>query len=521
MITQELPKKKRIIKSEQDNSVNRNVKPKKISNPQIPKKQNTQNSAKQVINQKPINKTHQPKSKKVDSVNQSNTSKNIHHKKQSTNKYPNKKQKQVVPEIELSPVNDNPIYELPYRVISVNGNIYQGYYDEKNLLLHFATEDKILTGQKARLSKPLPPSQNTESVQDETDEETNDDEYEEDTDNTKYDDTEYETAEESTYDEDDYNDEDTYDDQEYESDYDNNENETEEYENETDTAEEATDDYEETTEYEDDEEYYEESDSVDDDTEYDESDEDYEAEEDSISDNDDWEDVGDVEPEPIEYEDENNSSEINYQSNEKPQNRGLFSIRKKKPTKKPLQTIALFSSKSGSGCTHHAIALTKYLIDSGYKACYYEARQSNVLNALITCDGRMVQNNTNFVYDKKIPMYPHSTDISEFSKKKYQFVIMDYGIDDYVSEQELKDKDLVIAVSGSRPWDIESMHGNIANNMYNGVEVIMNFINPKEQVDIQNAYDMLSINFAEYEPDLFNGHNNDHIYEKLTHYLFK
>ena len=51
----------------------------------------------------------------------------------------------------------------------------------------------------------------------------------------------------------------------------------------------------------------------------------------------------------------------NYQSNEKPKNRGLFSIRKKKPTKKPLQTIALFSSKSGSGCTHHAIALTKYL----------------------------------------------------------------------------------------------------------------------------------------------------------------
>ena len=68
MINQELPKKKRIIKSEQDNSVNRNVKPKKISNPQIPKKQNTQNSAKQVSNQKPINKTYQPKSKKVDSV---------------------------------------------------------------------------------------------------------------------------------------------------------------------------------------------------------------------------------------------------------------------------------------------------------------------------------------------------------------------------------------------------------------------------------------------------------------------
>ena len=66
MINQELPKKKRIIKSEKDNSVNRNVKPKKISNPQIPKKQNTQNSAKQVSNQKPINKTHQPKSKKVD-----------------------------------------------------------------------------------------------------------------------------------------------------------------------------------------------------------------------------------------------------------------------------------------------------------------------------------------------------------------------------------------------------------------------------------------------------------------------
>ena len=42
MINQELPKKKRIIKSEKDNSVNRNVKPKKISNPQIPKKQNTQ-----------------------------------------------------------------------------------------------------------------------------------------------------------------------------------------------------------------------------------------------------------------------------------------------------------------------------------------------------------------------------------------------------------------------------------------------------------------------------------------------
>ena len=425
----------------------------------------------------------------------------------------------------MSPVNDNPIYELPYRIISVKGNIYQGYYDEKNLLLHFATKDKILTGQKARLSKPLPPSQSTESVQDETDEETTDDEYEEDTDNTEYDDTEYETSEESAYDEDDYNDEDTYDDQEYESDYDNNENETEEYEDETDMAEEVTDDYEETTEYEDDEEddegYYEESDRVDDDTEYDESDEEYETEEDSISDNDDWEDVDDVEAEPIELEDENDSSEINYHSNEKPQNRGLFSIRKKKPTKKPLQTIALFSSKSGSGCTHHAIALTKYLIDSGYKACYYEARQSNVLNALITCDGRMVQNNTNFVYDKTIPMYPHSTDISEFSKKKYQFVIMDYGIDDYVSEQELRDKDLVIAVSGSRPWDIESMHGNIANNMYNGVEIIMNFTNPKEQVDIQNAYDMLSINFAEYEPDLFNGHNNDHIYEKLTHYLFK
>ena len=51
-----------------------------------------------------INKTHQPKNKTVHSVNQSNTAKNIHNKKQSTNEYQNKKQKQVIPEIELSPV---------------------------------------------------------------------------------------------------------------------------------------------------------------------------------------------------------------------------------------------------------------------------------------------------------------------------------------------------------------------------------------------------------------------------------
>lgn len=50
------------------------------------------------------------------------------------------------------------ILDLPFRKISVKDQIYAGYYDADNLLLYLTDENGELTGQKARLSVPLPPT---------------------------------------------------------------------------------------------------------------------------------------------------------------------------------------------------------------------------------------------------------------------------------------------------------------------------------------------------------------------------
>lgn len=182
--------------------------------------------------------------------------------------------------------------------------------------------------------------------------------------------------------------------------------------------------------------------------------------------------------------------------------------------------IAVCSSKSGIGCTHHAIGLTKYLTEQGYKACYVEANSKNIL-ADLELDGRMsIVRNTYYKYDKRIVMYPIQTSAKDIMAEKYQFIIFDYGEDSNVSEREFWTKNLQVMVVGNKMWELEKFHLGLQNGSYNNCKIIMNLAPEIYRSDIKEAYDC-DILFADFSPDVFFDNNNDAMYAELVKGLFK
>lgn len=206
--------------------------------------------------------------------------------------------------------------------------------------------------------------------------------------------------------------------------------------------------------------------------------------------------------------------------------KGLFGGGKKKtkklgkPTKKGCQTIAVCGPKHGSGTTHHAIAIVNYLTRQGFKACYIDARKTSLLEDIALCDSRMETCNCYYKYDNRIIMFPKSTPVQDIINEKYQFLVFDYGCDEFLHPTEYLTRNVKITSVGSKPWETASMHANIKEGFYDTVNIIMNFSDPKERKEIQEAYKELNINFAEYDPNPFKGTANDDIYYEILKPLF-
>lgn len=66
-------------------------------------------------------------------------------------------------------VDESVIKNLPLRTIKAGADTYQGYYDEKNLFIYLADQNGNLTGQRGRITKPLPPLKNDDEFEEEHD----------------------------------------------------------------------------------------------------------------------------------------------------------------------------------------------------------------------------------------------------------------------------------------------------------------------------------------------------------------
>lgn len=67
--------------------------------------------------------------------------------------------------------NAEEILQLPLRKVQAGDRLYQGYYDEKNLMLYLADAEGRLVGKSASLKKPLPPIPTKDEYKDENDNE--------------------------------------------------------------------------------------------------------------------------------------------------------------------------------------------------------------------------------------------------------------------------------------------------------------------------------------------------------------
>jgi hypothetical protein len=65
--------------------------------------------------------------------------------------------------------NAEEILQLPLRKVQAGDRLYQGYYDEKNLMLYLADAEGRLVGKSASLKKPLPPIPTKDEYKDEND----------------------------------------------------------------------------------------------------------------------------------------------------------------------------------------------------------------------------------------------------------------------------------------------------------------------------------------------------------------
>lgn len=198
-----------------------------------------------------------------------------------------------------------------------------------------------------------------------------------------------------------------------------------------------------------------------------------------------------------------------------PQTRKKHSI-----PKRDMSTIAICSSKSGIGCTHHAIGLVKYLTEQGYKACYVEANNKNITVDL-SLDRRMSAYNNYYKYDGRIIMYPMGSSMKEIVERKYQFIVFDYGEDTQIPMREFWSKDLQVHVVGNKAWELEKFHINLKNGDYINCPIIMNFTPKIYREDIKNSYvECKQLFFAEFSPDVFFDNDNDEIYAELVSGLF-
>lgn len=180
-------------------------------------------------------------------------------------------------------------------------------------------------------------------------------------------------------------------------------------------------------------------------------------------------------------------------------------------------TIGVCGVEPHVGATHHALALTKFLVNQGFKACYLEENIHGDIDKLLEIyedSGRNVREDSSIDwYGLKIY---HNYSFLDILSLGYQFYVYDYGTCRDITAKEFVSNDIKLLISGSKPWEFFNYNKVLENiSSVPGLYSIMNFCIPNMQNDL--CWDELKDTtfFAQYSPDVFDGTENYGIYKKI------
>lgn len=188
------------------------------------------------------------------------------------------------------------------------------------------------------------------------------------------------------------------------------------------------------------------------------------------------------------------------------------SIKNQQPKKQPVM-ISICGLQKHIGTTHHAIALVKFLIDSGFTACYINANSDDV----VSDTKKYVVSNANQdrIVCCNIPMYYRSTSLMRIIAEKYQFCVFDCGWMEAVSERDFYNKDIRVIVSGTKPWEISKFDALYKQTSLYGIKAILSFVDDDMRQYIEKMYHNEAILFAEYAPNPFVDTANKPVYQAI------
>lgn len=153
------------------------------------------------------------------------------------------------------------------------------------------------------------------------------------------------------------------------------------------------------------------------------------------------------------------------------------------------KTIGVVGAIKRMGTTTQAIQLVKYLIYSGYKACYIEMNEHKWVEALVEAyeDVEVDSVNGKATY-RGIDMYYKMEKLPDILQQDYDYYIYDYGVYDDRGFNKISflEKNIQISVVGVKPGEFEKTYMLIENNFYQKMAYIFNFTSEdrEEQDDI-------------------------------------
>lgn len=169
-------------------------------------------------------------------------------------------------------------------------------------------------------------------------------------------------------------------------------------------------------------------------------------------------------------------------------------------------TIAVMGIMHRIGTTTQAIMLTKYLMDSGYRAAYIEMNKSGYVRALAdSYEGVREEKESGKIQYQGIDMFTRPENIRDILDMPYTHYIYDFGSLSDEIPMSWMEKKLKIVVAGSKPQELEAFRGVIKKIYRQDPAYIFSFSAEDERNAIlsQMGKSAGKTYFSDYCPDPF------------------
>lgn len=181
-------------------------------------------------------------------------------------------------------------------------------------------------------------------------------------------------------------------------------------------------------------------------------------------------------------------------------------------------TIAVMGIMHRIGTTTQAILLTKFLTDSGYRAAYIEMNRSGYLRSLEAFyAGAERDELTGKIRYQGIDMFCNPEKIREILDMPYTYYIYDYGSLTDIDTLAWMEKDIKVAVAGSKPQELAAFQKAVGRIYPQNPAYVFSFVDESEKKAIMSQMGESAVRtyFSVYAPDPFTAETGD-FYRQIT-----